>query len=815
MDISNMYNDPILSKRRKGTHDDPFFNIQETLQVNKGKVILTEIPNRFNKVKVVDAQNKTFFEVEDGELKDNLFKVDYTQGVVFFSPSKNEAYLTLTYLGEGVHYFPDDRVYHETGDDEIVTVRDKFADVDREILEQKNRVDEQIRSVPQPSEVVDMRVDNNGKVFAVAKDRIDSEQEKIEAAYKDRNEKVFTSLRGRINAEQIKIEDAYRDMNGTVHPSLYARINSEQAKIEGAYIGSDGRSYTSLKQRYDTIDTTVASVKRRVANTVADMKNGSFVSGEFVETLGYYTVNDGGHGKYYVDNTADTYGVTLNNGLVAHLIIESVINPLQFGARGNGSTDASPAIQKALSKAKDIGGATVVIPYGKYLLSSTLVIYKNTSLITDQGTQLIRNHTGYMLVNGETTSQFTGYNGNGNIIVQGGIWDGKGATYSTAATLLSFGHSENVTVRDAIIKDVVNNHGMEINSSKNFLVENCKFMGFRNTSDRDYAEAINIDKATLNGFPAFGAYDTTACKNVTIQNCYFGKSETSGMTSWGRGIGTHGADQAAGSKHSKININNNLFEGMLQWAIYVTHWDDSSVNVNKIIDSGGGIRVAVSNQDMYRINVSENVILNSGNYGLANISFTGTKDYELRSVDCSNNIIYSVSAKSVSGIYAAYCNGCKIDGNTIRNTDTDAITVRFGRYYSIVNNSIVSCAGSGIYFWTDVAYSNIVNNQLGYVGLNGIHITDNIDTIIVASNTISGVNGKKTNDCNHIRVTDLVDRLSLSNNVCRDIAPDYKATKALYITYTCTNISRTGNIFKGVNGTVEDNSKSLVTGDLV
>ena len=815
MDLSNRFNDPIISKRRKGTSDSPFFNYSETLQVHKGKAILSEVPNRFNKVVVVDPNGKKLFEIEDGELKDNLFKVDYTQGVVFFNPSQNGAYFTFTYLGEGVQYFPDDRVYHESKNDDIVTVHDKFENVDMRILEQKSRVDEQIRTVPQPSEVVDMRIDRNGNIFPVAKDRIDAEQIKIEDAYRDKNGKLFPSLRGRINAEQIKIEDAYRDKNGTLHSSLYDRINAEQIKIEDAYLGLDGRRYVSLKQRYDMSDAEIASIKRRVADTVASMKKSNLLSGEFVETLGYHTVNDGGHGRYFIDNKSDNYSIALDNGLHAHLLIDEVLSTSQFGAKGNGVADDAPAIQMALHKARDNGGGTVVVPYGRYLLNSTLVISKNTSLIIDQGTELIRNHTGYMLLNAERSSQFSGYSGNGNIIVQGGIWDGKGATYTTAATLLCFGHCENVIVRDAVIKDTVNNHGMEINSSKNFLVDNCKFIGFRNTSDREYAEAINIDKATLSGFPAFGAYDNTACKNVTVQNCYFGKSETAGMTSWGRGIGTHGSDQAPGSKHSKINITNNLFEGTIQWAVYVTHWDDSSVIENKIIDSGGGIRVAVSNQSMYRITVSSNSIVNSGNYGLANISFSGSKDYELRSVDCNNNIIYSVSSKSVSGIYAAYCNGCKIDGNTIRNTDTEAITVRYGRYYSIQNNSIVSCAGTAIYLWTNVLYSNVVNNQIGYVGLNGIHITENVDTVVVSSNTIAGVNSKKTTSANHIRITDLVDRINISNNICRDISPDYKASRPLYITYTCTNVLRSGNIFKVGGSAVEDNSGSLVTGDLV
>lgn len=347
MDNSNLYNESIISKRRKGTPDDPFLNIIETLQVVKGKAILTEVPNRFNKVKVTTTNGTLLYEIEDGELKNNFFNVDYVQGVVFFNPSQNSNYFTFSYLGEGAHYFPAERVYLENKDDDIQTAREKFDDVDLRILEQKSRVDEQIRSVPQPSEVVDTRVDHNGKIFPVAKDRIDAEQIKIEQAYTDKNSKKHSSLKARIDAEQIKIENAYRDKNSTVHPSLKARIDSEQAKIEGAYIGADGKTYSSLKDRYDKIDEKTASHERRIVNTVSEMKSTNFRVGEYVKTLGYNVPDDGGSGEYIIHNqTGKAVDITLNNGLKAQPASTTVLSPLQFGAKGNGSTDDSSVFSK-------------------------------------------------------------------------------------------------------------------------------------------------------------------------------------------------------------------------------------------------------------------------------------------------------------------------------------------------------------------------------------------------------------------------------------------------------------------------------------
>lgn len=816
MDFSKIYNDPIIGKKRKGTPEDPFKNIEEPLQIINGKAVLSEIPNRQTRVRVTDNQGNIWLETNGSGIKDNIFKVDYTEGTVSFASEHNGKTLIFKYTGEGSYFYPSERIYLALEDEtDIITLKDKLGRVDTAILEQKNRLDNQLNSIEQPSELVDVRVDANGVVYPVAKDRIDALQEAIEDAFTDNNGLVFPDLRSRINSIQTKIEDAYYDNNGVKHADLKARIGSEQTKIEETYQGSDGRNYESMSNRFNTIDADINSIDKKMTFSIATLKAGNYVEGEYVRVLGYYGNNDGGQASYYIDNVSTSADVSLDNGLFAHMIVDEFITPLQFGAKRDGVTDDYPAFEKALNKIRSMNGGRLKVPYGNYVLAGALKVFSNTVIECDQGTRLIRAHSGYMLMNGESGAQYTGYKGNGNILVEGGIWDGKGMDFTTAATVMTFGHGDNITIRNVTILDVVNNHAIEINSTRNAIIDNCKFLGFRYTAEREYAEAINIDKATQEGFPAFGSYDNTPCKNVTIQDCHFAKSETVGMGGWGRGVGTHSANQSEGDKHTKIIIRNNVFEDCLQWAVYFSHWDDSSMIDNRINNCGGGVRVAVANQPMYRVMISGNNIMGSGGYGLTNISIVGTVDYEIRSVDVRDNIIYSVPTASASGIYCAYCNGCKIDGNTIRNTNTDGIIVRYGRYYSIVNNSIVSCAGTAIFVWTNVLYSHVVNNTIGYIGKNGIHVNNNVDTIVIASNSISGVNGSDNGDSNHIRITETVQRVSLNGNVCRDIYYDYLATKALFITSSCTDIVRTGNVFVGIAGGVSDTSGSKVNGDLV
>lgn len=208
IDDINIFNDPIISKKRKGDYSDPYRKITESLTVgNDGKVLLTEIPNKKERVQVNDGAS-SLAECDYGtELTSSLYYVDYPNGIVSFHSSLINQSLTFTYLGEGVSFSPASRIWVEN-DNVVLNAKDKFVNIDNEIAEQKARVDQQIQSVPQPSEVLDMRVDKNGNTFSIAKDRIDAEQAKIEEAYVDVNNKIFPSLKDRIDAEQMKIENA-------------------------------------------------------------------------------------------------------------------------------------------------------------------------------------------------------------------------------------------------------------------------------------------------------------------------------------------------------------------------------------------------------------------------------------------------------------------------------------------------------------------------------------------------------------------------------------------------------------------------------
>ncbi|MDF2719802.1 MAG: hypothetical protein K0R28_6727, partial [Paenibacillus sp.] len=155
-------------------------------------------------------------------------------------------------------------------------------------------------------------------------------------------------------------------------------------------------------------------------------------------------------------------------------------NVRKQGAKGDGVHDDTEAIQQTLNKAPAEGGIVVYVPKGVYKLTAMLRIYRNTKLLLHPGAVMLRCHNDSFLLNGDAGAQYDGYEGHGSLIVEGGTWDGNVVQYPDAYVGFNFAHCRDVTVRDATIKDVVWAHAIEINASRDVLVEHCRFVGYKN-----------------------------------------------------------------------------------------------------------------------------------------------------------------------------------------------------------------------------------------------------------------------------------------------------------------------------------------------
>lgn len=167
-------------------------------------------------------------------------------------------------------------------------------------------------------------------------------------------------------------------------------------------------------------------------NSVAEMKaSETAIVGRPCVTLGYYEPNDGGGGVYIIrqkkESDVDDGGsiIVLDNENVAELIIDGAVNVKQFGAKGNGSTDDTIAIQNAITYSVS-SYKSLYVPKGTYLITSSLRI------------------NGSIFINGEKPSNSPW------IIDRGQACFLYGGTDNTAA-LLIMEDDKDVTTDDGIV----------------------------------------------------------------------------------------------------------------------------------------------------------------------------------------------------------------------------------------------------------------------------------------------------------------------------------------------------------------------------
>lgn len=137
------------------------------------------------------------------------------------------------------------------------------------------------------------------------------------------------------------------------------------------------------------------SINIRTFPNVESMKRANNLkTGGLIKTQGFYQPNDGGGADYVIvddigeDEADEASIITLQKGLYAKLLIKDFINVKQMGAKGDGITNDTEAIQKAINYAgKENSGIykgknkTVYIPAGVFIVNKPLNITANFSTV--------------------------------------------------------------------------------------------------------------------------------------------------------------------------------------------------------------------------------------------------------------------------------------------------------------------------------------------------------------------------------------------------------------------------------------------------
>lgn len=123
---------------------------------------------------------------------------------------------------------------------------------------------------------------------------------------------------------------------------------------------------------------TVPTSKLHMADTLATLKTLFIQHNDMALVAGLETVNDGGGGVFIYDSQSQA--ASDEAMVVAHTYLpgnwlrkpEPEINVKDFGAKGDGVSDDTSAIQAAVDYARQNGNAVVYMPPGNYLLSDTI-----------------------------------------------------------------------------------------------------------------------------------------------------------------------------------------------------------------------------------------------------------------------------------------------------------------------------------------------------------------------------------------------------------------------------------------------------------
>ncbi|MBE7045584.1 MAG: hypothetical protein E7397_08625 [Ruminococcaceae bacterium] len=150
------------------------------------------------------------------------------------------------------------------------------------------------------------------------------------------------------------------------------------------------------------------------------------------------------------------------------------INVLEYGAIGDGIYDNYKAFQAAL----DSGADEIVIPQGIYCISQTLKVHSNICIVADKTAKIMLKSRNRLKRNDFLLSNADTIDGNENIKIIGGIWDGNNMLQEHekpdlfdkdgySGVILNF-----VNVKKLVLKDMV------LANSVTFYVRMCRVHHF-------------------------------------------------------------------------------------------------------------------------------------------------------------------------------------------------------------------------------------------------------------------------------------------------------------------------------------------------
>ncbi|MBY0189169.1 right-handed parallel beta-helix repeat-containing protein [Bacillus aerophilus] len=473
------------------------------------------------------------------------------------------------------------------------------------------------------------------------------------------------------------------------------------------------------------------------------------------------------------------------------------------------------ALQAALDLSKD-RPIWLYIPPGGYTLRERVRIYKNTHITLQAGATIKRGFVGSMFVNGDSTESFTGYNGHGKLIIDGqGTIDSMGHEIKEQCSIFGFAHASGIIMRDITLRNVCGGHAFDCAGNENVLIDNVTFEGFADyVGDRWFSAAVQVDlMRSSSNFGAFGAYDHTPTRNLTMQNCTIRKSAELG--GYPRAIDSHTSTD--GVLYSGIRFINNKVYDCTEWAVSGNKWQDVFIDGNSFENCSGGVRTllpsvsSVYTQDKNgnptsRVNKTKRHTITNNKFINMSVDHAiqvyGRKGYQtIDHVVISKN---QIDGTTRHAIHVSDVKHFVIDDNNMENIGHHGILVTRSTRGKVHHNTGRDIQGNGVRVEEGSCdFVSVDDNTLEEIGYSGISVSGDSEYVQVDDNTIVNA-GKRGDEYDFILLMDGVKNSAVRNNT----ATGKTGRHGLYLTSKCSSIQHFGNRLKGAGkvSALNDNS---------
>ncbi len=398
--------------------------------------------------------------------------------------------------------------------------------------------------------------------------------------------------------------------DSTISSNRFSGIRSTKDSLKGVYV-SGAKNPTITRNTFNDVDRAIQILPWKntnsgagyaiTYNSISEENKAAILSNTLADMDEYFIR----YNKTYNEFTQDTEKWEIVNASLNSFTLSPTSEPFQ-NKYSNFSTYTPDTrmyyvLRSYLEQLEKTGGGTLILTSGTYDITNALHVPSHVTINLKDGAVLRKKEqTGTTQIESSkamfhlaapskaaVAGAYSGYGGETDIKF---IGEGSAAidlNYVDGAIGIMFGHNTEVTVKGIRFRNMYGGHFIELDASRNILIENNSFEDHK-ASESGIKEAINIDTpdSKTGGFHAtWTSYDCTPDLDVVIQKNSFRNLE--------RAVGTH--KYSEDKYHENIRILNNNIENTSSDAIRILNWKNPVIMGNHItnVNMGQGTERAV------------------------------------------------------------------------------------------------------------------------------------------------------------------------------------------------------------------------------